>query len=458
MPKIISNKELESIVAIVASHHHGITIDVIRKALSISISDRMLQRRLKMLSDEKRIISKGIGRGKVYFPIEVLNLATVNKATDTLGSINLSTEGEVLKELILRPISERTPIGYHSGFLASYEPNTTEYIPPVIQRELAGMGQVGQTALPPGTYLRQIMDRLIIDLSWNSSRLEGNTYSLLDTQILLEQGESTDGKTAEDTQMILNHKAAIDMLAEQSSDIKFNRYTICNLHAVLSENLLPDSAAGGLLRTRLIGITGTVYEPLQVPQKIEQSFDQILEKASAIINPFEQAFFVMVHLPYLQPFEDVNKRVSRLAANIPLIRHNLCPLSFVDVNQEDYARSTLCVYEQNRIEYLRDVFVWAYQRSCARYSAIRQSLGKPDPFRLRYRQQISRFVCKVVQEKMDKRIASKWIDTQASMAISATDNSRFVEVVESELSNMHEGNIARYRLRPSEFDSWKSIW
>ncbi|HDL64733.1 MAG TPA: Fic family protein [Proteobacteria bacterium] len=320
------------------------------------------------------------------------------------------------------------------------------------------MGQVGQADLPAGTYLRQVMDRLLIDLSWNSSRLEGNTYSLLDTQRLFERGESAEGKAAEETQMILNHKSAIEMLAENADGIGFNRYTICNLHALLSENLLPDPAAGGHIRTRPVGITGTVYRPLEVPQQIEQYFDQILEKAEAIRNPFEQAFFVMVYLPYLQPFEDVNKRISRLAANIPFIRHNLCPLSFVDVDQDDYVRGTLGVYELNRIEYLRDIFTWAYRRSCMRYSAIRQSLGKPDLFRLQYRLQIGQFVRRVVQNGMDKRAAAKWIAMQATGEILREDKHRFVEVVETEISNLHEGNIARYRLRPSEFAAWERSW
>ena len=92
--------------------------------------------------------------------------------------------------------------------------------------------------MPAGTYLRQVMGRLLIDLSWNSSRLEGNTYSLLETQRLLELGEAAEGKAAEETQMILNHKGAIELLAEGSDQIGFNRYTICNLHAILSENLL----------------------------------------------------------------------------------------------------------------------------------------------------------------------------------------------------------------------------
>lgn len=194
------------------------------------------------------------------------------------------------------------------------------------------------------------MDRLLIDLSWNSSRLEGNTYSLLDTQRLLERGEAVEGKDAKETQMILNHKAAIEMLADDAEEIGFNRYTLCNLHALLSENLLPDPMAGGRLRSHSVGIGASVFEPLQVPQQIEEGFDIMLTKVEAVRNPFEQALFIMVHLPYLQPFDDVNKRLSRLAANIPLVRRNLCPLSFVDVDREMYTLGFLGVYELGRIE------------------------------------------------------------------------------------------------------------
>ncbi len=163
------------------------------------------------------------------------------------------------------------------------------------------------------------MGREKANLSWNSSRLEGNTYSLLETERLLELGESAEGKDAREAQMILNHKAAIELLAEQSPEIGFNRYTICNLHALLSDNLLADPQACGRLRARAVGITGTVFHPLEGPQIIEECFQQVLDTANAITDAFEQAFFVMVHLPYLQPFEGVkNKRVSRLAANIPL--------------------------------------------------------------------------------------------------------------------------------------------
>jgi hypothetical protein len=245
---------------------------------------------------------------------------------------------------------------------------------------------------------------------------------------------------------------------EQAADIGFNRYTILNLHALLSDNLLADPQACGRLRDRPVGIGGTVYHPLEVPQLIDECFQQVLDTAAAIQDPFEQAFFVMVHLPYLQPFEDVNKRVSRLSINIPLILLNLCPLSFVDVPDRAYIDGILGVYELNRVELLRDVFVRAYERSCARYSAVRQSLGEPDPFRLRYRTQVYESVAAVVQGKMTKREAIQWIAKEADEKISAEDRARFIEVVETELISLHEGNIARFRLRPSEFQAWWEGW
>lgn len=460
MPKRIPSEELAAIASIVTAHADGIGADGIRSAIDFDLPIRTLQRRLAQLARESRIAPRGTGRGKRYFPVSLpLPEMVVAELPDvSYASRKLSEGGEEVKGMIMRPQNERMPVTYQPNFLESYQPNQSSYLDEQLKAELMALGQVGQSALPAGTYLRQVMDHLIIDLSWNSSRLEGNTYSLLDTQLLLEAGQNAEGKKVEETQMILNHKAAIEMLAEQSDEIGFNRYTICNLHALLSENLIPNLNASGMIRVQPIGITGTAFRPLAIPQKVEHGFDLMLEKAEAIENPFEQAFFIMVQLPYLQPFEDVNKRTSRLAANIPLTRHNLCPLSFTDVDQEDYVRATLGVYELNRVDYLRDVFSWAYRRSCARHASIRQVIGEPDPFRLQYREQIKQQVQWVVNQRMNKRVASKWIDDQAQKEIPPGDRTRFIEVVELELCGLHEGNIARYRLRPSDFHEWNERW
>ena len=174
--------------------------------------------------------------------------------------------------------------------------------------------------------------------TWNSSRLEGNTYSLLDTQRLIELGEAAEGSDARETQMILNHKAAIELLVARAEHVGFDRYTVLNLHALLAENLIADSGAWGRLRSAGGDIGGSSYHRIEVPQIIEECCQQILDKAPAIPDPFEQAFFVLVQLPYLRPFLNVNKRVSRLAANLPLVRGNLCPLSFVDMPTKAYGR------------------------------------------------------------------------------------------------------------------------
>src|SRR5207249_1135095 len=131
--------------------------------------------------------------------------------------------------------------------------------------------------------------------------------------------------------------------------------------------LLADPQASGRLRRMAVGIGGSVFIPLSIPQSVEALFNLIIDTAAQIKDAFEQAFFAMVHLPYLQPFEDVNKRVSRLAANIPFIKHNLSPLSFIEVPESLYVEGILGVYELNRIELLRDLFAWAYAQSCKQY-------------------------------------------------------------------------------------------
>lgn len=155
---------------------------------------------------------------------------------------------------------------------------------------------------------------------------------------------------------------------------------------------------------------------------------------------------------------DVNKRVSRLAANISLIQHNLCPLSFVDVSQNLYISAMLGVYELQRIELLRDLFVWAYQRSCARYSAGRQSLGEPDLFRLQHRQAIGEVVAAVVRERLNKAQAIAHIHQFARQSVAPSEQHKFIETVETQLLSLHEGSIARYRLRPGEFHAWQQSW
>lgn len=459
MPKRISNQELDAIVAFVASRQEGAQISDILEGLPTGLEKRTLQRRLALLVEQKRLTADGTGKGRRYRASAGANLNLAAKVEARAEAyIPLSPAGNETKQAIRSPLQSRQPVGYQREFLGKYQPNQTYYLPSETRQHLHEIGAPPGDERPAGTYARTIYNRLLIDLSWNSSRLEGNTYSLLETERLLELGEEPEGRDAREAQMILNHKAAIEMLVEQAEDIGFNRYSILNLHALLADNLLSDPLAGGRLRRVPVGIEGTVYHPLEVPQLIEECFEAILQKAASIKDPFEQAFFALVHLPYLQPFEDVNKRVSRLTANIPLVRDNLCPLSFVDVPERAYIDGVLAVYELNRIELLRDVFIWAYERSSARYSAVRQSLGQPDPFRLRYRALVTKVVAEVVRARMDKRAAIALARQTAMTEVSPADQARFVEVAEIELMSLHEGNIARYRLRPSEYKLWRQGW
>ncbi|WP_243689252.1 Fic family protein [Geotalea toluenoxydans] len=300
---------------------------------------------------------------------------------------------------------------------------------------------------------RQVLGRLLIDLSWASSYLEGNTYSLLDTERLISFGQAAEGKDALETQMILNHKQAIEFLVESADEIGFNRYSILNLHAILSDNLLSDTEACGRLRQIGVGIGGSVYTPLSTPQLLDEYFQLVLDSAAAITDPFEQSFFALVHLSYLQPFEDVNKRVARLSANIPLIRNNLCPLSFIDLPKRAYVEGILGIYELNRIELLRDVFVWGYERSVKRYLSAREELGEPDPFRMKYRSALTEVIRAVVlQPTGDARV---FVNAWTTEYIPENDRQRFIGLVHAELKGLHEGNIARFRLRPAEFEVWE---
>jgi Fic family protein len=408
------------------------------------IPRRTLQRRLAQLVRDGRLRATGVRKQRRYH---------VPAAGDGAPELTVSKQGDIVRALIRRPLIARTPVGYDPQFLERYRPNVDAYLSRAARTRLHTLGQTAGTERPAGTYARQILSRLLVDLSWGSSRLEGNTYTRLDTQNLIELGRQAPGKDQRETQMILNHKAAIEMLVSNVDEVGFNRYTICNLHALLADNLLFDASAAGRLRKIEVTIHGTVYQPLAIPQRLEELFDRMLATASAIDDPFEQAFFIMVQLPYLQPFEDVNKRVSRLAANIPFIKQNLVPLSFVDVPDRDYVDGLLAIYELKRVELARDVFLWAYERSCQRYTIVRDSLPQPDPLRLRNREQLIEIVSATVRD--DLPIDEGTLRALAAPITTPDDLEQVIAMALAELHGLHEGNLARFRLRPSELRRWR---
>ena len=487
MPKRVPTTELQRIEHALLRHPGGLSLLQLQKELRGSISRRTLSRRISTLLAAGRIHRRGEARstryvhagaagvltphapeqvsaraadqtvvapaGKIEIAGQKPEIAGKFETPEGVVTIELSSVARDLLDYVTRPPAARTPRGYERRFLDDYVPNKTAYVPDKTKVHLHRIGKPIAAERAAGTFARDILSRFLIDLSWASSRLEGNTYSRLDTERLIQFGQEAEGKDAKETQMILNHKAAIELIVEDNTDdIGINRFTLLNLHALLSENLMADPEASGRLRRRPVNVGGSLYTPPAIPQVIEECFSIILQKASAIGDPFERAFFLMVQLPYLQPFEDGNKRVSRLAANIPLIRADLCPLSFVDVPERAYIAGTLAVYEMTRVELLRDVFVWAYERSCERYVVVRDSVAEPDRFRMRYRDALTEVIGQVVRTKQQPSADN--VRALAQGIVAASDLGKFVKLTVQELQRLSEFNISRYRLRLAEYRAW----
>lgn len=393
----------------------------------------------------------GRGKGRKYALLAAPGAASLPSPPVHLPEM----DAELVRALIRQPRDARPYVTYEPEWLFAYRPGETFYLPSEVREHLAAIGRSPTPARPAGTFARDIIERLLIDLSWASSRLEGNTYDRLDTKNLLEFGQRAEGKDLREAQMLLNHKAAIELLVEQGAELEVSEHLLRSLHAALAENLLPNKSDEGRLRRREVTIQNSKYVPTAVPQVIEQCFGRIATTARAISDPFEQAFFLMVHLPYLQPFVDVNKRTSRLAANIPFIAGNLCPLTFVDVPEQDYIDGTLAVYEFKRIELLRAVFVQAYEKSCELYAVVRESVTEPDPLRLKYRDALGDAITEAVRSGLPPRRdwALQWASAKD---IPEPDRAAFAELLLSLLLDLNEASAARYRLRPSEFADWRA--
>lgn len=420
---------------------------------------RTAQRWMRQALSEGRVLAQGEGRARRYFLGEQAAVPAGLRvdATDEgvwTGAIALSADSRDILAYVAQAPQARRPVGYQSEFLDSYQPNVTAYLSEPMRRQLHNMGRTAQVKEAAGTYSRAILGRLLIDLSWASSHLEGNTYSRLDTRELIEHGRAARGKGVIETQMILNHKLAIELLVENIDSVGLNRFTLLNLHSALSENLLPNPADEGRLRQHAVDIGLSVYRPLSVPAQIEAAFTALLDKVNRIDDPFEQAFFMMVHLPYLQPFADMNKRTSRLAANLPLFRANLCPLTFLDVPEPAYSRAILGVYELTRVELLRDLFVWAYERSTQEYLALKQDVAEPDPLRLAWRDLIKATVRAVVSQPDTDALTQ--IEAAVAAAVPMNEQASVKALVIEELRRLHEGVLARYGLRPAVFAAWKA--
>lgn len=328
-----------------------------------------VNRALAALVADKRIEPHGAGRAITYRPLPAAGdtgsaLAQPHQRTVGSASPQWSAQSLSLLQKLSAPLGTRKPVSYQRHFVDDYQPNESSLLPPTVAAELYAKGRA-RDQLPAGTYARKVLEQLLIDLSWFSSRLEGNRKSLLDTRELFRKGRSEADDL--DATMLLNHKDAIEFMVDAVPTEGITVPVVRNLQSLLMRDLLEDSGDLGAIRHRVVNIPDTVYLPSQVPNLLEEMLELIVEKARQVRNPVEAAFFLWVNIAYLQPFVDGNKRSSRLSANMPLMLFNCAPLSFIDVEQGDYALAMLGIYEQQDVSLAVELFDWTYRRSIAKY-------------------------------------------------------------------------------------------
>jgi hypothetical protein len=437
-------RQYREILTILDAHPEGLHRGEISYLLVNSINDKTLQRRLAELASDEKATMEGIKRGTKYFPTQPLetNLRDINNEI-------FSESSQAVLKFLEKPLHTRERVSYNRDFLESYVPNETIYVPTKIREGLRKEGKRFDEDLAAGTYARQISERLLIDLSYNSSRLEGNTYSKLDTQKLVEEGISAEGKIHEDTVMIMNHKEAILFLIENAADIELNSFTLLNLHNLLSQDLLSDPAACGNIRRIEVDIGKSAYKPLNNPHVLKEMLELFLLKARKINDPFEQSFFVLIQLSYLQAFEDVNKRTARLTC----IKNNLCPLSFTDVSRDDYSAALLTIYEQNEITPMLELFCWAYSRSANLYDVVKDSLGKIDAFRIQYRSQRKVVMGQIVKQNLHGTDAEELI-TNYCQQNNIEETDKFTAMTLADLSALHAGAIIGLGITEDQLNTW----
>lgn len=268
MPKSKLPQEVDQLVEVISLHHEGIGIDAILQAIGDSIPRRTLQRRLALLIKQGRIQSNGESRASRYHTApKIINaVVSIQEEDDTtLASTEVyvptSPEGSEIKAYVRQPRQLRQPVGYQLEFLERYHPNQTTYLPQDLSDQLHALGRSPADQTPAGTFARDILNRILIDLSWASSQLEGNTYSRLDTERLIKFGQAAEGKDVLETQMILNHKDAIEYLVRDPEHANLTTDTIIALHAFLSDGLMADPSACGRIRRRAVEIGGSVTSP-----------------------------------------------------------------------------------------------------------------------------------------------------------------------------------------------------
>ena len=418
---------------------------------TLQVSRPTVNRALRDLLASGFLEKLGAGRSTRYVATDVgraalAELPSASGARAGPGPLQWSPAALPLVETIRAPLGTRTPVGYESSFVDNYIPNQSSLLPPQLATDLHNAGR-SRDQQPAGTYAREVLEQLLIDLSWSSSRLEGNNKSLLDTKALFELGEQA-GPLDEDTLMLLNHKSAIEFMVDAVPTEGITVPVIVDLQAKLMRDLLKDSRDIGSIRRRVVNIDGSVYSPSNIPTLLEETLKSIIDKVRHIRNPVEASFFLWVNVAYLQPFADGNKRTSRLSANMPLLLHNCAPLSFLDVERTDYASAMLGVYEQRNVAAAVDLFEFIYRRSIQKYSVLRASLAVPDPIRTRYRLALNELMQFVVLHGRTLEGAF------SEVPVDASDLAALRVIANTELDHLEPYNCARYNLVRGVTQRW----
>jgi Fic family protein len=403
-----------------------------------------LNRALAELTRLGRLKQLGAGRSTAYLA-PILGEVIAVPAEAVQPEPPWSAEARALLVQLSEPLGARQPVPYQRAFVDDYKPNESALLPARLAAQLYEQGR-SKDQQPAGTYARKVLEQLLIDLSWFSSRLEGNRTSLLATRDLFEKGRSENDDR--DATMLLNHKETIEFMVDAVPTEGITVPVVRNVQSLLMRDLLADPADLGAIRRKIVNIQDTVYVPSQVPNRLEEMLGHIFEKVRNIRNPVEASFFLWVNIAYLQPFVDGNKRTSRLAANMPLMLTNCAPLSFLDVGQRDYALAMLGVNERLDVRLAVELFEWTYRRSIKKYQVVVESMGGPDPMRVRYREQLGEAVRQVVYIGLTVARAVE------GLAIPVGDANVFNGMLKSELQHLEAYNCARYRLPIGKTQEW----
>ncbi len=319
-------------------------------ALDISVSYATLKRALTKLISEKYLSTEGQGKGTTY---------SLSPVYEVIQPVDI--EHYYQKEIDEREIKS----GFNFSVITDVLANHTVFTEPEVSRleKLQEIFAINISQLSDNEYKREF-ERLAIDLSWKSSQIEGNTYSLLETERLLREKETAAGKTKEEAMMLLNHKDALDFIIGNPDYLDPLAVSkIEDIHTLLVKDLDVERN----VRNRRIGISGTNYRPLDNQFQLEEA----LQTACSVINHkksvFEKALLALVLLSYIQPFMDGNKRTARIVSNAILMQAKHCPLSFRTVDSIEYKKAMLLFYEQNNLSAMKEIFMNQFEFAVKTY-------------------------------------------------------------------------------------------